>query len=122
MAAARAMLQGTPGRRDVEDAARAFGLDAAAVADAGPALSADIEVWPDNADAVRLFAAMLTQWRVGAAGPVGLDYGVLPLLVRHLGLRKRRARAALAGLQVMEAEALAWFDEWRQHRQPGAMA
>jgi hypothetical protein len=117
MAAARAVLQGAPGRRDLDDALRAFGLDLAQVGALAAAGAADepaddgLAVWPDNADAVRLFAAMLTQWRIGHGGPIGLDYGVLPVVARHLGLRKRRLQIAFTGLQVMEAEALAWFTE-----------
>lgn len=113
MAAARAVLQGTPGRRDVDDAMRAFGLDPAALDD-GPVDTGGVEVWPDNADAVRLFVAMATQWRMGSGGPVGLDYGIVPQLARHLGLRKRRLRAAFNGLQVMEAAALDWVDQQLQ--------
>ena len=36
-----------------------------------------IDIWPDNWDAVILFDAISTQWRVGAYGPTGLDYNVL---------------------------------------------
>lgn len=47
-----------------------------------------IEIWPENADAVRLFLAVTTQWRCTAlqAGRVavvvrtGIDYGVLPVV------------------------------------------
>ena len=39
-----------------------------------------VHVWPENWLAVEVFASLLTQWRVGMAGMVGLDYGVLPTM------------------------------------------
>lgn len=81
-----------------------MGLPAQALAS-----STALDVWPENAAAVRLFDAMLTQWRMGPRVPVGLDYSALPLVQRHTGLRCRRQD--FQGLQVMEAEALRWFAE-----------
>lgn len=36
-----------------------------------------VYVWPANLKATNLFVSMDTQWRVGPAGPYGLDYNVL---------------------------------------------
>jgi hypothetical protein len=66
-----------------------------------------VELWPEHEEALRVFAAMLTQWRMGYNGPVGLDYAVLPIVERRLGLRPCKQR--FADLQVLEAEALRWF-------------
>ncbi len=68
-----------------------------------------MDVWPENWNALRLFQALRTQWRVGPGGPVGLDYAALPTVLRLIGLRRRDAREAFEGLQVMEGEALAWY-------------
>lgn len=37
----------------------------------------DVELWPENERAYLLFSWMQTQWRVGAMGPIGLDYNTL---------------------------------------------
>lgn len=64
----------------------------------------DFAVWPENWDAVQLFMTAATQWRMDAMGrQAGLDYAALDLPMRHLRLRGRRARAAFAGLQTIEA-------------------
>lgn len=76
------------------------------------------ELWAEHVEAVRLFEAMLTQWRPGAAGAVGMDYAVLPVVERRLRITPRRARAAFAALQVMEAEALVWMREQRARQAP----
>lgn len=80
-------------------------LAAAAVGPQEPATH--LMVWDLVWDAVRLFDAMRTQWRVvaGAGGLVylGLDYGPLRLLMRPLGLWARRDDPdLLRQLQVME--------------------
>jgi hypothetical protein len=46
----------------------------------------EIEIWPDNFDAYRLFEAMRTQWRIGFGGPTGLDYSVLKSVAELIGL------------------------------------
>lgn len=67
-----------------------------------------LEVWRENEGAVGLFCALSTQWRWSEGRRVGLDLAALPVamwgLRRRIG-RRDRARA-MAGLQVMEAEAL----------------
>ena len=75
-----------------------------------------VELWPCNEMPIALFSAMLTQWRMGYAGPVGLDYGAVPLVARMLRLRGRRLTEAFAGLRVCEAEALAVMAEQREQQ------
>lgn len=68
-------------------------------------------VWPDNWDAVCLFETMATQWDYDPAGrQCRLVYEAADLPMRHLGLRGRRARAAFAGMQIIEA---AWLKRVR---------
>lgn len=91
----------------MDAAAAAFGL-------AIPATEPEEhELWPENASATRLFEALMSQWRVGPAGPTGLDYAAIPATARLVGLAGRQLRNAFNGLRVMEAEALRWFGERR---------
>lgn len=65
----------------------------------------DFPVWPENWDAVQLFLAAGTQWRLDPLGRrAGMDYAALAWPMRHLRLRGRRARAAFDGMRTMEAE------------------
>lgn len=66
-----------------------------------------VPVWPDNRQAVEVFLAMRTQWRVGAGGPIGLDYGVLPEIWRRLRVAPGADRdQVFAALQFLETGAL----------------
>lgn len=49
---------------------------------------------------------MRTQWRVGAVGPIGLDYGALPVVLGMRGVPRRRWAALFDDLRVMEQAAL----------------
>lgn len=71
----------------------------------------EVELWPEHLDAVNLFDAMRTQWRMGARGAIGLDYAVLPMVERDLGLRRRGWRQRRADMRVIEDEALQILDE-----------
>lgn len=70
-------------------------------------------MWPSNADVVKLFLALATQWRwlmvPTTAGPVptmlGLDYAAADTTARLMG--RPLAPAGFADLQIMEAAALA---------------
>nr|WP_240194926.1 DUF1799 domain-containing protein [Desulfobulbus rhabdoformis] len=64
------------------------------------------EVWPDNALVVQVFVSMMTQWRVGPGGVVGLDYGVLPIIEERRGVPREERSFVFDGLRVMEASAL----------------
>ncbi|EOY5415860.1 DUF1799 domain-containing protein [Cronobacter turicensis] len=63
-----------------------------------------IEVWPDCWDAFCIFQACATQWRAGANGATGLDYNVLPWLMKLHGVEDEAA--ALRDIRVMERAAL----------------
>lgn len=65
------------------------------------------EVYPDNWQAVVTFCAMGTQWRVGAGGAIGLDYGVLPSVMRMTGVPRSDWADIFDSIRVMEEEALA---------------
>ena len=73
----------------------------------------EFAIWPENWQPLRVFLAMQTQWRVGVAGPTGLDYSAMPAVCQMLGIGNKAQRRAFPAVQVMEAEALKVFSEKR---------
>lgn len=68
-----------------------------------------MEVWAENVPAFDLFVAVRTQWRVGMAGPSGLDYAGVRACMDLLGTPEGERPRLFADLQVMEAAALEHF-------------
>lgn len=64
------------------------------------------EVFPDNWLAVRIFDDLSTQWRVGMNGPTGLDYGVIPAVLRARGIPRKEWNTIFDAIRVMEPVAL----------------
>ena len=64
------------------------------------------EIYAENVPVVSLFMDMLTQWRVGPGGVVGLDYNVLPMLFDVRGVANNERGDLLDGLKTMESAAL----------------
>ncbi|AZC88419.1 hypothetical protein C4K29_2116 [Pseudomonas chlororaphis subsp. piscium] len=73
-----------------------------------------IEVWPDNWLAFLVMESMGTQWRAGTGGAIGLDYGVLPSVMRLTGVPAKERAVIFQDVRVMEAEALAVMAEARE--------
>lgn len=73
------------------------------------------EVWPDNLPAVETFIALSTQWRTGALGVTGLDYGVLPAVLRIRAIPEPDWADLFDHLQVIESEALLIMSEKRKN-------
>ncbi|MNO64408.1 hypothetical protein D3C76_551360 [compost metagenome] len=71
------------------------------------------EIWPDNWLPLEVFIAMGTQWRTGAAGPTGLDYGVLREVMRLRGAPEADHAELFDWVRLMELEALAQMREKR---------
>lgn len=65
-----------------------------------------IDIWPENFQSVSTFRAVLTQWRVGMSGAVGLDYAVLRDVMRWLGVEPECRAGVFRDVRVMEAAAL----------------
>jgi hypothetical protein len=65
-----------------------------------------VEVWPDNWTVIRVFNVMSTQWVVGACGPVGLNYAVLPEVWRRTKVSPADRDDVFEDLRVMEQSAL----------------
>lgn len=64
-------------------------------------------MWPDNWAAVMVFDAMATQWRVGGMGAAtGLDYGVLPTVMRLAGVPPAERSELFESIRILEAAAL----------------
>lgn len=64
-------------------------------------------MWPDNAPSVGAFTSMLTQWRAGAMGVIGLDYGVLRDVLDLNEVPRADWPQVFEDIRVMEDEALA---------------
>ena len=68
-----------------------------------------VDVWPENWQAVQVFCAMGTQWKVsaGMSGLIwmGLDYVALPIVEARLGVRRAERVDLFARLRLMEAAA-----------------
>lgn len=78
--------------------------------EAGP-----LRIWPENWDAVRVFDAMITQWRQGPGGPSGLDYSVLPLVAGWLQVAPDRHSEMFAQIREMEQHAIGMIVSKRGH-------
>lgn len=63
-------------------------------------------IYADAAQAVELFGAMGTQWRMGFGGPVGLDYAALPAVMDMHGIQTDDRRPIFDDIRVMERAAL----------------
>lgn len=106
MEAARAMVSGGPSQEDLAMAA-VFGFTPEDFA------QKPVDVWPDCLQAVQLFDAMATQWRMGFSGPVGLDYAAVPAVMRLTGVPAADRKDVFADLQIMEYAALQALSEQR---------
>ena len=88
----------------------AFGADAATI-DAACRARGPVEfgLWPQNDLPMKVLLAMRTQLRrAGVYGRVvGLDYAVLPWVMRQVGVARRDEPTVFCMLQVAEAELLA---------------
>ena len=70
------------------------------------------EIWPENWDAVQLFASLATQWRMAPmGGAIGLDYTALMALMPLFG---GASRDLLDRVRVMEAAVLKRMQEERE--------
>ncbi|MGY3265798.1 DUF1799 domain-containing protein [Lysobacter sp. HA35] len=67
----------------------------------------EVGIQPDNLTAVDAFLSLSTQWRIGMAGPTGLDYGAIPTVLRLQAVPRADWPDTFECLRVMEAEALA---------------
>jgi hypothetical protein len=66
----------------------------------------EVEVWHENWAALQLFSRFSTQWRVGAGGPVGLDYTVFQHELDRSGIPPSAQPDLMDRLRVIERAAL----------------
>lgn len=66
---------------------------------------------PELAPAFELWTQVQTQWRIGLAGPTGLDYCGVEAVMRIQGLRPKVQRERLWQIQAMERAALGYWAE-----------
>lgn len=97
------------GKQDMTERKAALASMGLVLVDDEPA--PEFAMWPCVAQAVALFGDLMTQWRMGFAGPTGLDYSALATLLRLRRVPRDRWGALLTDLQVMEGAALDWFLE-----------
>lgn len=65
-----------------------------------------VELFPINVIPCELFTSLCTQWRMGASGPVGLDYNVLFHKLDRMKLEPEEYDRLERAVMVMEDEAL----------------
>ncbi|HDS1828740.1 DUF1799 domain-containing protein [Stenotrophomonas maltophilia] len=65
-----------------------------------------VELWPECVLPIEVFSRVSTQWRVGAGGPIGLDYNVVYQELQREALVPERHAEVMAGIRVIEHAAL----------------
>lgn len=66
----------------------------------------EVDLWPENAQAVATFIQMGTQWRHGMGGITGLDYGALEAVLRIRQVPSEDWQDVLDGVRTMERAVL----------------
>lgn len=79
----------------------AFGLSRADIPEV------QVKVWSANWQTFEVMCAMGTQWRTGACGATGLDYGALPTVMELMAIPSDQRSSIFHDIQWMEAQALA---------------
>ncbi len=67
---------------------------------------AAVELWPDNVAAVMVLTRMVSQWRAGAGGLIGMDYTALPVVFRLTGVPRADWPDLFEDIRVLENAAL----------------
>jgi hypothetical protein len=70
-----------------------------------------VDLWPDNAGIFEVFAQLVTQWRIGGRGPIGLDYNTLPFVLRMNRVPRAEWPEYFESIRVMENAALDAMNE-----------
>ena len=70
-----------------------------------------VEIWACNWEAVLLFGAVCTQWRVAFGGATGLDYTAVKVVMDMQDIKRDKQPEMLRDIQLMEIEALAVMRE-----------
>lgn len=78
----------------------AFGLTADDIA-------VDVEIWDENYPSFQVFNALGTQWRYSMSGVTGLDYNVIPNVLRMLDIKRCEWAQLFEDIRLMESVAMA---------------
>lgn len=81
-----------------------------------PALFESFVIANDNWQAWRIFEQVKTQWRMGATGPIALDYNVVGLVIEYFGVPARKRKRRLREVTLIERGALAGLKGIRHER------
>lgn len=65
-----------------------------------------VEVWEENYPAFNVFNALGTQWRYSMNGITGLDYNVIPNVLKLLGIQRNEWTQIFDDIRIMESAAL----------------
>jgi len=65
-----------------------------------------VEVWKPNWAAVAVFRDLETQWRIGMAGPSGLDYAAIEPTLRLNSIKRADWPDLFRCIRILEREAL----------------
>lgn len=96
--------------RHVNEALAAFGLYAV---DDQVLQQDEYWLWPENEEAFALWLGLQTQWNVGMAGAVGLDYTGVEACMRMRDIGRKKRAELFAMVQLMEQACL---EEWAEKR------
>jgi hypothetical protein len=66
----------------------------------------ELEVFDENWEPLQVFVDNMTQWRVGAAGPIGLDYNVIHSALSRKNLSNEDFDAMMRDIAIIERAAL----------------
>jgi hypothetical protein len=93
----------------IEDSAAALGL--IPVWEESEIAPPEVYLWPENEELWGLFQACRTQWNIGMAGPTGLSYQGVEIVLRVHGIKPKRQRDVFSKIQVMERAMLSAWSE-----------
>lgn len=96
--------------RHVNEALAAFGLYAV---DDQVLQQDEYWLWPENEEAFALWLGLQTQWNVGMAGAVGLNYTAVEACMRMRDIGRKKRAELFAMVQLMEQACL---EEWAEKR------
>ena len=66
----------------------------------------NVYVFPDVWDSFMVFEFLGTQWRTSSGGVIGLDYNVIPLAFKTLGIKKSKQDGVMFDIRIMESTAI----------------
>lgn len=69
-------------------------------------------LWEENRWSLEVFLALLTQVRVGGmSGIVGLDYNVIPIVMKYLNVPKKQRKIVFKDILLCEKIALEYWNK-----------